>query len=190
MCCSSQIYAIRQAIAKAIVAFTAKYEDASTALELKKALATYDRSLLVADPRRCEPKKFGPLFLAFSSVLPCLPVVDMSLLRRRSWRPSEVPKVCTVGIYVSKGSKRSHSSRARTGHTVDWQPAFSLHRTRFFLHILATHDVRRAQRRPVGRGCGSCDAGGCARCPAAVPGSRRCAIYWRLDKNGASRLES
>ncbi|KAJ1565236.1 40S ribosomal protein S16 [Nowakowskiella sp. JEL0078] len=27
--------------------------------EIKQTLVTYDRSLLVADPRRCEPKKFG-----------------------------------------------------------------------------------------------------------------------------------
>jgi small subunit ribosomal protein S16e len=27
--------------------------------ELKKALIAYDRTLLVADPRRSEPKKFG-----------------------------------------------------------------------------------------------------------------------------------
>ena len=27
--------------------------------ELKEALLAYDRTLLVADPRRCEPKKFG-----------------------------------------------------------------------------------------------------------------------------------
>ena len=26
---------------------------------MKKALVSYDRTLLVADPRRCEPKKFG-----------------------------------------------------------------------------------------------------------------------------------
>merc|ERR1711879_251395 len=50
---TSQVYAIRQAIAKAIVAYTAKYEDAA------QALISYDRTLLVADPRRCEPKKFG-----------------------------------------------------------------------------------------------------------------------------------
>ncbi|KAL7005809.1 40S ribosomal protein S16 [Cystobasidiomycetes sp. EMM_F5] len=56
---TSQIYAIRQAIAKGIVAYTAKYEDAAQALDLKKKLVTYDRTLLVADPRRCEPKKFG-----------------------------------------------------------------------------------------------------------------------------------
>lgn len=27
--------------------------------ELKETLLAYDRTLLVADPRRCEPKKFG-----------------------------------------------------------------------------------------------------------------------------------
>jgi len=55
----SQIYAIRQALSKALVAFYAKYEDAAEALSLKKALVAYDRTLLVADPRRMEPKKFG-----------------------------------------------------------------------------------------------------------------------------------
>jgi len=56
---TSQVYAIRQAIAKALVAFHAKYVDASSALELKKKLVAYDRTLLIADPRRMEPKKFG-----------------------------------------------------------------------------------------------------------------------------------
>ncbi|CCO26706.1 40S ribosomal protein S16 OS=Candida albicans GN=RPS16 PE=3 SV=1 [Rhizoctonia solani AG-1 IB] len=56
---TSQVYAIRQAIAKAVVAYYAKYHDAASALELKKLLVTYDRTLLIADPRRAEPKKFG-----------------------------------------------------------------------------------------------------------------------------------
>jgi len=56
---TSQIYAIRQAIAKALVAYYAKYKDASSALELKKLYTAYDRSLLIADPRRSEAKKFG-----------------------------------------------------------------------------------------------------------------------------------
>ncbi|PAV21928.1 40S ribosomal S16 [Pyrrhoderma noxium] len=55
----SQVYAIRQAIAKAVVAYYAKYFDASSAFELKKKLVSYDRTLLIADPRRMEPKKFG-----------------------------------------------------------------------------------------------------------------------------------
>ncbi|EKX31756.1 small subunit ribosomal protein S16e, cytoplasmic [Guillardia theta CCMP2712] len=56
---TSQIYAIRQAIAKAIVAFHQKYVDEQSKREIKDTLVQFDRSLLVADPRRCEPKKFG-----------------------------------------------------------------------------------------------------------------------------------
>ncbi|KAJ3054015.1 40S ribosomal protein S16 [Rhizophlyctis rosea] len=56
---TSQIYAIRQAIAKAIVAFYQKFVDEASKKEIKDLLVHYDRTLLVADPRRCEPKKFG-----------------------------------------------------------------------------------------------------------------------------------
>ncbi|KAL2023218.1 hypothetical protein VTK56DRAFT_3341 [Thermocarpiscus australiensis] len=56
---TSQVYATRQAIAKAIVAYYAKYIDEHAKNLLKSALIQFDRSLLVADPRRCEPKKFG-----------------------------------------------------------------------------------------------------------------------------------
>ncbi|KAG5642449.1 hypothetical protein DXG03_002759 [Asterophora parasitica] len=56
---TSQVYAIRQAIAKALIAYYSKYVDAYSALELKKKLVAYDRTLLIADPRRAEPKKFG-----------------------------------------------------------------------------------------------------------------------------------
>ena len=56
---TSQVYAIRQAIAKALVAYYAKYYDAYSAIALKKKLVAYDRTLLIADPRRMEPKKFG-----------------------------------------------------------------------------------------------------------------------------------
>ncbi|KAJ3299460.1 40S ribosomal protein S16 [Borealophlyctis nickersoniae] len=55
----SQIYAIRQAIAKSIVAFYQKFVDEASKKEIKDMLIRYDRTLLVADPRRCEPKKFG-----------------------------------------------------------------------------------------------------------------------------------
>ena len=55
----SQIYAIRQAIAKAIVAYYQKFVDEASKKEIKDILIAYDRTLLVADPRRCEPKKFG-----------------------------------------------------------------------------------------------------------------------------------
>lgn len=55
----SVVAAVRQAIAKAIVAFYQKYVDEASKREIKDLLVQYDRSLLVADPRRCEPKKFG-----------------------------------------------------------------------------------------------------------------------------------
>lgn len=55
----SQVYAIRQAIAKGIVAFYQKYVDEASKQQVKEILLTYDRTLLVADPRRKEPKKFG-----------------------------------------------------------------------------------------------------------------------------------
>ena len=50
---------MRQAIAKAIVSFYQKYVDEASKREIKETLLQFDRSLLVADPRRCEPKKFG-----------------------------------------------------------------------------------------------------------------------------------
>lgn len=56
---ASQVLAIRQAISKAIVAFYQKYKDETQKRELKEVLLQYDKGLLVADPRRMEPKKFG-----------------------------------------------------------------------------------------------------------------------------------
>ena len=55
----AQVYAIRQAISKAIVAYYQKYVDEATKAEIKERLIGYDRTLLVTDPRRMEPKKFG-----------------------------------------------------------------------------------------------------------------------------------
>ncbi|KAF0749215.1 hypothetical protein AaE_007106 [Aphanomyces astaci] len=64
---TAQIYAIRQAIAKSLVAYHQKctlpllyyYVDEASKNEIKNILLSYDRTLLVADPRRCEAKKFG-----------------------------------------------------------------------------------------------------------------------------------
>lgn len=56
---TAQIYAIRAAIAKSIVAYYAKYVDESSKNEIRDTLMSYDRNLLVSDPRRCEPKKYG-----------------------------------------------------------------------------------------------------------------------------------
>nr|ALS04339.1 40S ribosomal protein S16 [Acartia pacifica] len=55
----SQVYAIRQALSKALVAYYQKYVDEQSEQEIKDTLVQFDRSLLVADPRRNEPKKFG-----------------------------------------------------------------------------------------------------------------------------------
>jgi len=56
---TSQLYAIRQAISKSLVAYYQKFVDEASKQEIKEILVSYDRTLLVADPRRCEPKKFG-----------------------------------------------------------------------------------------------------------------------------------
>lgn len=56
---TSQVMAIRQAIAKSIISYHQKFADEQTKRELKELLLQYDKGLLVADPRRCEPKKFG-----------------------------------------------------------------------------------------------------------------------------------
>ena len=55
----SQIYAIRQALSKGVVAYYQKYVNETEKREIKELLLQYDRTLLVADPRRCEPKKYG-----------------------------------------------------------------------------------------------------------------------------------
>merc|ERR1712107_750952 len=56
---TSQVYAIRQALSKALVSYYQKYVDEQSNQEIKDTLVQFDRSLLVADPRRNEPKKFG-----------------------------------------------------------------------------------------------------------------------------------
>ncbi len=56
---SNQIYAVRQSICKGIIAYCQKFKDEKTKRELKDKFLQYDRNLLVADPRRCEPVKFG-----------------------------------------------------------------------------------------------------------------------------------
>merc|ERR1712113_1125843 len=56
---TSQVYAIRQAIARGIIAYNQKYVDEATKKEIKESLVSYDKTLIVSDPRRCEPKKFG-----------------------------------------------------------------------------------------------------------------------------------
>ena len=56
---SAQIFAIRQALSRSIVAYFQKFQDEQSKQELKEILVSYDRSLLVSDRRRAEPKKYG-----------------------------------------------------------------------------------------------------------------------------------
>lgn len=49
----AQIYAIRQAIAKGVVAYYQKFVNETEKRQIKETLLAYDRTLLVADPRRC-----------------------------------------------------------------------------------------------------------------------------------------
>uniref|UniRef100_T1H523 Small ribosomal subunit protein uS9 n=1 Tax=Megaselia scalaris TaxID=36166 RepID=T1H523_MEGSC len=42
-----------------LVVFYQKYVDEASKKEIKDILIQYDKTLLVSDPRRCEPKKFG-----------------------------------------------------------------------------------------------------------------------------------
>merc|ERR1712099_223158 len=55
----SQIYAIRQALSKSLVAYYQKFVDEQSKKAIKDILVQFDRTLLVADPRKCEAKKFG-----------------------------------------------------------------------------------------------------------------------------------
>merc|ERR1711979_163550 len=47
------------ALSKSLVAYYQKFVDEQSKQEIKDILVQFDRSLLVADPRRNEPKKFG-----------------------------------------------------------------------------------------------------------------------------------
>ena len=55
----SQVYALRVALSRAVVAYYQKFREEWEKRELKETLLEYDRGLLVVDPRRCEPKKAG-----------------------------------------------------------------------------------------------------------------------------------
>ena len=55
----AQSYAARQAIAKGLVAFYQKYSNEVDKAAIKNKYLENDRSLLVADPRRAEAKKWG-----------------------------------------------------------------------------------------------------------------------------------
>jgi hypothetical protein len=55
-------------VAKAIVAYHQKFVDEQTKRQIKEQLLQYDRTLLVADPRRCEPKKWVTVWVTVLTV--------------------------------------------------------------------------------------------------------------------------
>lgn len=55
----SRMYAIRQAISKALLAYYGKFVDEQIRADLKAVISKYDRFMIVADSRRKEPKKAG-----------------------------------------------------------------------------------------------------------------------------------
>ncbi|KAH9937017.1 ribosomal protein S9/S16-domain-containing protein [Fomitopsis serialis] len=80
---TSQVYAIRQAIAKALVAYYAKYVDAYSAMELKKKLVAYDRTLLMrtrGDANRRSSVVMVPVLAGRNRALPHLPPGLLSLI--------------------------------------------------------------------------------------------------------------
>ncbi len=55
----SKIYAIRQAIARGLIKYFEKFISQVKMSEIRDIFLNYDRSLLIGDPRKTEPKKAG-----------------------------------------------------------------------------------------------------------------------------------
>lgn len=94
---TSQVYAIRQAISKSIVAYYQKFVDEHSKNQLKQALVAYDRTLLVADNRRCEPKKFGGQCCCLDDY------GGFANLPDRSRSKSQIPKVIPLRMEMRRG---------------------------------------------------------------------------------------
>merc|ERR1712137_597899 len=107
----AQVYAIRQAISKSLVAYYQKYVDEAPKKEIKDILISYDRSLLVADPRRNEPKKFGgpgasalPEILSLRSFIPSFLGESKIASSLSSLRPLGTLKTQTLSLSLSSAS--------------------------------------------------------------------------------------
>eukprot|EP00445_Apocalathium_hangoei_P094798 CAMPEP_0204233768 /NCGR_PEP_ID=MMETSP0361-20130328/90461_1 /ASSEMBLY_ACC=CAM_ASM_000343 /TAXON_ID=268821 /ORGANISM="Scrippsiella Hangoei, Strain SHTV-5" /LENGTH=185 /DNA_ID=CAMNT_0051204417 /DNA_START=82 /DNA_END=637 /DNA_ORIENTATION=+ len=105
---TSQVYALRQAIAKGIVAYYQKYIDEASKKEIKDILMAYDRSLIVADPRRCEPKKFGGRSAARASRSP-------TAERAPSLPPSYGAGTVVAGAHVARRAAGAAGGPAQSG---------------------------------------------------------------------------
>jgi hypothetical protein len=98
------------------VAFYQKYVDEATKKEIKDILLSYDRTLLVADPRRCEPKKFGgraarakyqKSCASWGPRLRCPVVLSLFLTRPSLRRPVRAPTNACSSVR-EKGELNTH----------------------------------------------------------------------------------
>lgn len=55
----TRLYAVRQALAKSLIAYYGKFVDEQIRADLKDVITKYDRYMVVTDSRRKEPKKVG-----------------------------------------------------------------------------------------------------------------------------------
>lgn len=55
----TRMYAVRQAVAKALLAYYGKFVDEQIKADIKSSIMKYDRYMIVTDSRRKEPKKAG-----------------------------------------------------------------------------------------------------------------------------------
>ena len=69
--------------------------------QLKQALVQYDRTLLVADNRRCEPKKFGGMYYIGGLVEGR--VWERANVRNRTGSQSKIPEVVSLGLLWEGG---------------------------------------------------------------------------------------
>lgn len=68
--------------------------DEQSKREIKDILMQYDRTLLVADPRRCEPKKYAPS----QATLACLACLGLFALARRCLHATQPDRLCNPAL--------------------------------------------------------------------------------------------
>jgi hypothetical protein len=102
---------LRQAISKAVIAYYQKYVDEQSKVAIKETLLQYDRTLLVADPRRCEPKKCEIPQCAVSTA----PTAPALALCNGACTPDAFCCPCTssVGMWLVRGHFARPVARAQ-----------------------------------------------------------------------------
>ncbi|EOY05263.1 Uncharacterized protein TCM_020303 [Theobroma cacao] len=91
------MYAIRQSIAKALVAFYQNYVDEQSKKKIKDISVWYDRTLVLEDPRPCEPKKFSVCGGIFGTLEDGLRFETMVL-----FCPDQIPSSWEVSCQITR----------------------------------------------------------------------------------------